>query len=303
MAAFSERASLSRRKKRILRPSRCPYDMIQGAPKFLGGMFIYGKGVVPMRRLLIICLLVSAAWSGALSEGRAAEKPVQDVPVGTTSIPAFELVHQKLLNDFTFYVYHPSFLSPPWYLTLEGFPVAKLPNGLWVFGFAPNSMEPQTCYVTGFAVGSISPLRLGLAPLAPPYVFPQEKGFLSPAMGGIPAEAASPRNVPSWAGDSMFLDIAARRDVVDRMGVLSSLALPVAWKGTNPSVLFVWTGKDWFHLDVRDTEDLGSTLRRGRYTLVRLANRNTFMWSDWDTALLAGTAISWGYAWMGVVPW
>lgn len=257
-----------------------------------------------MRRWSVICLLVFVAWSGALSVGRAAEKSVQVLPVQSPSAPAFELVQQKLLNDFSFYVYRPSFLPSPWYLTLEGFPVVQLPHGLWVFGFAPKpAEEPHICYVTGFVVGSVSPLRLGLTPLAPPYVFPQEESFLSPAFGGIPAQAAFPRHVPSWVEDPMFLDIAARRDVVDRMGILASLSLPVAWKGDNPSLLFVWTGKDWYHLEVRDTENFGGALHRGRYTLVRLANRNALMWSDWDTAFLAGTAISWGYAWMGMVPW
>ncbi len=256
-----------------------------------------------MRRWIILIFLVSLAWTGAFSEGKAADRVQSPLSAEPLSLPAFELVHQRLHQDFTFYVYRPPFLPSPWYLTLEGFPVVQLPNGLWVFGFAPNPQEPQICYVTGFVVGSISPLRLGLAPLAPPYVFPQEKGFFSPAAGGIPAQAASPRHVPSWMGDSMFLDMEARKDVVDRMGVLSTLSLPVAWKGNAPSVLFVWTGRDWYHLEIRKDETMEEALRRGRYALVKLANRNAFMWSDWDTALLAGTAVAWGYAWVGTVPW
>ncbi|HPJ25783.1 MAG TPA: hypothetical protein PLW97_09650 [Synergistaceae bacterium] len=256
-----------------------------------------------MRRFIAMCLLAFAAWSGAFSEGEAAELPAQNLPVGTLSLPSFEVAHQTLQQKFSFYVYRPSFLPSPWYLTLEGFPVVQLPNGLWVFGYAPNPQKPERCYVTGFVVGSVSPLRLGLAPLAPPFVFPREEGISLPAAGGIPAQAPAPRSVPSWMGDPMFLDMASRKDVVDRMGVLGTLSLPVGWKGENPSMLYIWTGRDWYNLEVRNSESMGDALRRGRYDLVKLANRNTFSWSDWDSAILASTAISWGYAWVGVVPW
>jgi hypothetical protein len=154
----------------------------------------------------------------------------------------------------------------------------------------------------------------GAAP-SPGTVQPQPAGEFSPGViVQAPADvvAAVPPSVPVaavasvvpvipwWMVHPTFLEVSRWSAMVDRMAILDKPRVPVAWKGDVPSVLFAWTGKNWYAMK-SPGDGLGAAeiLRHNIYSLVRMVNQNGFLWNDGETPALANQATIWGYLWMG----
>ena len=68
------------------------------------------------------------------------------------------LVPQSPYAGMTFYVYRPYNMPKDWYITLDGYPVHKNPDGMWVYGTA----EGPNLVPTNYVVGSIVPSMAGI---------------------------------------------------------------------------------------------------------------------------------------------
>ena len=88
---------------------------------------------------------------------------------------------------------------------------------------------------------------------------------------------------------------------VDRIGVLDKPAIPVAWKGDNPEIIYAWTGNLWTQLLPLKNSKAINTLRNAAYDLKREATKTRMKWTDDDTHALSNYAASWGYEWLGVI--
>lgn len=124
--------------------------------------------------------------------------------------------------------------------------------------------------------------------------------IVAPAVTSV---AAVPTHVPAWLGNPAFMSVGAWKHV-DRMGMLEKPRLPIAWKGSSPSVLFVWTGKSWYQMNANSKEGdlkISDVLSGALYSIVRMANTNNFVWNDSETPALANQAAIWGYEWVGRV--
>lgn len=100
-----------------------------------------------------------------------------------------------------------------------------------------------------------------------------------------------------------FMDIWNLRANVDRIGILTRPVIPVAWRGTNPNVIFAWTGATWHELRVLRGQDPGDVLRQNQHTLTVLLRRSGARpWNTpQDISFLINNATVWGFAWMGNV--
>lgn len=110
---------------------------------------------------------------------------------------------------------------------------------------------------------------------------------------------ASPPRAPDWTRNSRFLALGGWGGSVDRVGILTTPAAPVAWKGERPKVLFVWTGRDWHQIIPRAGEGPLRTLRGKIYDLTRLVHQSESPWGEADTPFLYQQVRAWNYDWMG----
>ncbi len=238
-------------------------------------------------RYVLCCLALLVVLEGAACREKAEAFGPGDFPV--------KLVRQPFRDVLPFHVYTPSFLSSPWYLTAEGFPVVRLPGGLWVYGSVPRGKNPKRCVSTGIVVGSVVPSSVGLLPLAEPLGLPHEE--ISPAASWAVRSARV--SLPSWVRQDAFYELLKRRDAVDRVGLFSASGLPVAWKGEAPKVLYFWTGKEWKNLLLRQGETPGMALERASYRVV--SSSKGLPWGMRDETLLKEKIQARGYLWMGGV--
>ena len=88
---------------------------------------------------------------------------------------------------------------------------------------------------------------------------------------------------------------------VDRIGMLQNPHIPVAWKGRNPEMVFVYTGTKWQEIRTRNNESITDTVTRQQYELKRIVNKNQSEWLESETQMLSAIAPYWGYYWMGEV--
>jgi hypothetical protein len=117
-----------------------------------------------------------------------------------------------------------------------------------------------------------------------------------------PVVAAPVYAVPEWALNPHFMVLGTWCGNVDRVGILHKPAVPIAWKGHSPRVIYAWTGTTWYQMVARDGERPGDVLRNNLYLLTRLVNRNCApAWGVPDALLLANQTAQWGYTWMGNV--
>ena len=221
------------------------------------------------------------------------------------------LVQQSAYAGMDFYVFRPYNMPKGWYVTFDGYPVKKNADGVWVYGTAngPNLMP------TSYIVGSVVPSMAGLTPWVKPAQISALRSLPNAEMTAARVTQGSPSSrilargqthstyIPDWTYNYKFMAIGNWRDSVDRMGVLSKPAVPVAWKGNSPKIIYIWTGQTWHPLLVKDRP--ASTLRGKFYELNKLVKSQSaqvnFKWYADDTPLLAQQVSQWGYYWMGEI--
>ena len=106
---------------------------------------------------------------------------------------------------------------------------------------------------------------------------------------------------PPWLLNKNFMMVSAWKELVDRMGILYKPKLPIAWKGENPKVLFVWTGRSWWQIHCKDGETPQCALQRNIYALTKLSKEHQVSWTPQDAGFLSNQAALWGYYWMGYI--
>jgi hypothetical protein len=229
------------------------------------------------------------------------------------------LTTQPVYGGTRFYVYRPQGLPPNWYTTYDSYPVWKNNDGIWYYGI----YDGATLVPTSYAVGSVIPSSVGITPYvagrgvyrvplqeAPPAGAPIYAAPVMSAPASGPAFAPSPNPVPAavapvyveapeWMWDPQFMMLGMWKENVDRVGILRKPAVPVAWKGDLPQVIYAWTGASWHQMVPRDGQRPGDVLKNQLYSLTRLANRKGETWGEPEVAFLAQQATAWGFAWIG----
>jgi hypothetical protein len=217
------------------------------------------------------------------------------------------LVPQPAYAGMRFYVYKPYNLPKEWYATFDGYPVMKNKDGVWVYGTYHGPNLTPTHYI----VGSVIPSMAGLSPYIgsvqissvtslPESARVQPQSVRQPYGARVPAGAA-PAYMPDWLFNDRFLALGRWKESVDRIGVLTRPAVPVAWKGNFPKVLYAWTGREWYQMTAREGERPGDVLKNNLYALTRLVQRGGLTWYEADIPVFSQQAAVWGYYWMGEV--
>ena len=155
------------------------------------------------------------------------------------------LVPESPYAGMTFYVYKPYNMPKDWYITLDGYPVKKNSDGMWVYG----TSEGPNLVATNYVVGSVIPSMAGLtkwisdAQISELRKLPtqdmlsvQQKTFTRSQMAQGKTQSTY---IPDWTFRYDFMVIGNWKGTVDRIGVLNKPAVPVAWKGSSPKVLYV----------------------------------------------------------------
>ena len=217
------------------------------------------------------------------------------------------LVPQSPYAGMTFYVYKPYNMPKDWYVTLDGYPVHKNADGTWVYGTA----EGPNLVATNYVVGSVVPSMAGITkwisdvqiselrrlPTAETLEV-RQKGYTRSQMAGGKTYSTY---IPDWTFSPTFMAIGNWKGTVDRIGVLSSPTMPVAWSGKNPKVIYAWTGRGWHQIDVKASQTPVSAIRREYPKLRRFLKDSGFKWYEQDMPILAQQAKAWGYYWLGEI--
>ncbi|MBR0256624.1 MAG: hypothetical protein IJQ58_02700 [Synergistaceae bacterium] len=217
------------------------------------------------------------------------------------------LVPESSYAGMTFYVYRPYNMPKNWYITLDGYPVRKNDDGMWVYGTA----EGPNLVATNYVVGSIVPSTAGITkwvsdvqvselrklPTAE-MLEVRQKGFTRSQMSGGKSYSTY---IPDWTVNPAFMSIGNWKGTVDRIGVLDNPAVPVAWAGSTPRVIYVWTGSQWHQVDTGESRSAVRSLRRKYMELKRLVRDSGFQWYAQDMPILAQQAKAWGYYWIGEI--
>lgn len=217
------------------------------------------------------------------------------------------LVAQPSYAGMTFYVYRPYNMPADWYVTFDGYPVKKNPDGVWVYGTSNGPNLTPTNYI----VGSVVPSMAGITPWVQPSQISELRKAphrevtavrqSAPPASKLAAGQTHSTWIPDWTYNSRFMAVGNWKQSVDRMGVLHNPAVPVAWKGTHPTVIYVWTGRSWYQVTPREYQAPLSALKGELYSIVRMVKHNEFEWYEEDMPVLAQQATAWGYYWMGEV--
>ncbi|MDR1730876.1 MAG: hypothetical protein LBR61_02150 [Synergistaceae bacterium] len=229
------------------------------------------------------------------------------------------LVEQPAYAGMRFYVYKPYDMPSNWYVTFDGYPVTKNRDGVWVYGTnAGPSLTP-----TNYIVGSVIPSMAGLSPwtksvhISSVSTLPQLRNSApagknagaiavqQPKSGTtrIPEGKLQSTYVPDWFFNTRFMALGNWKQSVDRIGILHKPAIPVAWRGNHPKVIYAWNGRSWYQMILRESQTPAEVLKENIYSLVRMVNRNNFIWYEADMPVLSQQAAVWGYYWMGeIVP-
>lgn len=219
------------------------------------------------------------------------------------------LVQQPAYAGMTFYVYRPYNMPKDWYVTFDGYPVKKNSDGVWVYGTSNGANLMPTSYI----VGSVVPSMAGITPWVQPAQISALRKLpnleTTAVRQGSPSASTLARGqnhstyIPDWTYNARFMAIGNWRDSVDRIGVLHKPAVPVAWKGNSPKIIYLWTGSTWHQILVKDRPV--STLRSKYYEINKIIKNarvaSNFNWYDDDTPVLAQQASAWGYYWMGEI--
>ena len=255
-----------------------------------------------MKKFLAALMLVLGLSAQAFS----AEKAIQ--------------VTQPAYHSMKFYVYKPVNVPRDFYVTFDGYLVYRDARGVWNYGSAEKNGIVKTGYVVGAVIPSVvrlKPYTTKLSAVAPVLGTPQAEPGTPPAAksqrvvymppsSGLEVYGASSQlspNNPDWTQNSNFMAISKWQKSIDRIGVTYRPAIPVAWKGDNPEVIYAWTGLQWRQLEAKAAHVSAlSTLRRELYDLTRYIRKvNMLRWTDDDSHVLSQYSVMWGYQWMGQI--
>ncbi len=216
------------------------------------------------------------------------------------------LVQQPSYAGMEFYVFKPYNMPSGWYVTFDGYPVKKNPDGVWVYG----TSEGPNLVGTNYVVGSVIPSMAGITP----YINQAQISELRSLPGQellarqpnlSQSKAAQGQNystwIPDWTFNQKFMAVGKWKSTVDRIGILNNPALPVAWKGSNPKVIYIWTGEQWYQITRRDEKSAASAIKRELYKITKFHKKTRFKWYEQDTPVLAQHARTWGYYWLGEI--
>ena len=213
------------------------------------------------------------------------------------------LVKQPVYQSMSFYVYRPSNLPKDWFVTYDGYLVYKNHKGIWFYG----SNEKNGILKTEFIVGSVIPSVVRLKPynkkisnVAPILSSPEAKKLENINLNTTPRVYTPPSSL-SENFSSRFVSVGLWRSSVDRIGVIEKPAIPVAWKGDNPEVIYAWTGVIWQQILPRKDAKPINALKNYAYNLKKDIIKTKMKWTDNDTFALSNYAASWGYEWLGVI--
>ncbi|MDR1048148.1 MAG: hypothetical protein LBL51_00200 [Synergistaceae bacterium] len=251
----------------------------------------------------------SSKWGGllCLALGMSLSAVPEASARGTLYLAEPLLVAQPSYAGMRFYVYKPYNAPKGWYATFDGYPVVKNKDGIWVYGtYSGPNLVP-----TNYIVGSVIPSMAGLSPYTgtvqissvtsvPGHSRVQGPRIevRQPGAASVPVGAES-TYLPDWLFDGRFVALGRWKGSVDRVGLLSHPSAPVAWKGNYPKVIYVWTGRVWYQMTVREGQRPADALREGMYRLTRALKRDGLVWYEADVPVLAEQAAVWGYYWMG----
>ena len=217
------------------------------------------------------------------------------------------LVPQSPYAGMTFYVYRPYNMPKDWYVTLDGYPVHKNDDGTWVYGTA----EGPNLVATNYVVGSVVPSMAGITKwisdvqISELRKLPNAETLEVRQKGYTRNQMAQGQNystyIPDWTFSPTFMAIGNWKGTVDRIGVVSNPAMPVAWSGNHPKVIYAWTGKGWHQINVNEARSPVSAILREYTLLRRLLRESGFKWYEQDMPILAQQAKAWGYYWLGEI--
>ena len=249
------------------------------------------------RRFLVRKFLYTLALLGVFA-GQAHAKRYITEPL---------LVPQSPYAGMTFYVYKPYNMPQDWYVTLDGYPVHKNPDGTWVYGTAEGPNLVPTNYVVGSVVPSMAGITKWVSDVQISELrkLPNLETLEVRQKGYTRAQMANGQNystyIPDWTFSPTFMAIGNWKGTVDRIGVLSDPATPVAWSGKNPKVIYAWTGKGWHQINVKESTPPLSAIRHDYTKLRRYLRQSGFKWYQQDMPILAQQAKAWGYYWLGEI--
>ena len=217
------------------------------------------------------------------------------------------LVPESPYAGMTFYVYKPYNMPKDWYITLDGYPVKKNSDGMWVYGNA----EGPNLVATNYVVGSIVPSMAGLTKWVSDVQISELRKLPSEEMMTVRQKSFTRSQmaqgqkystyIPDWTFRYEFMVIGNWKGTVDRIGVLDNPAVPVAWKGPHPKVLYVWVGNGWHQLNLKDSQRPINAIRRENTKIRKLLRQTNFQWYEQDMPILAQQAKTWGYYWLGSI--
>ena len=217
------------------------------------------------------------------------------------------LVPESPYAGMTFYVYKPYNMPDDWYITLDGYPVKKNSDGMWVYG----TSEGTNLVATNYVVGSVVPSMAGLTKWISDVQISELRKLPAEDMATVRQKSFSRSQmaqghnhstyIPDWTFRYDFMAIGNWKGTVDRMGVLDNPAVPVAWKGSRPKVLYVWVGNAWYQLNMKGNQRPVNALIRENLKIRRLLRQTDFHFYEQDTPILAQQAKAWGYYWLGSI--
>lgn len=241
--------------------------------------------------------LLAAAIMGLMVSGSEAKRYITE-PL---------LVPQSPYAGMTFYVYRPYNMPKDWYITLDGYPVRKNDDGTWVYG----TSEGPNLVATNYVVGSVVPGMAGItkwisdAQISELRKLPNAETLEVRQKGYTRNQMAQGKKystyIPDWTFSPTFMAIGNWKGTVDRIGVLTNPAMPVAWSGKNPKVVYAWTGKAWYQVNVKESQSAKNAILHDYSVLRRLVRESGFKWYAQDMPILAQQAKAWGYYWLGEI--
>lgn len=217
------------------------------------------------------------------------------------------LVPESPYSGMTFYVYKPYNMPDGWYITLDGYPVKKNDDGMWVYG----TSEGPNLVATNYVVGSVVPSMAGLTKWVNDAQISELRKLPTADMTAVRqknftrSQMAQGKNqstyIPDWTFRYDFMAIGNWKGTVDRIGVLDNPATPVAWKGRNPKVVYVWVGNSWHQLNLKESQRPINALIRDNLKIRKLLRQSGFQWYEQDMPILAQQSKAWGYYWLGAI--
>ncbi|MBQ9389087.1 MAG: hypothetical protein IJU07_02815 [Synergistaceae bacterium] len=217
------------------------------------------------------------------------------------------LVPQSPYSGITFYVYRPYNMPKDWYITLDGYPVHKNADGMWVYG----TSEGPNLVPTNYVVGSIVPSTAGITKwvsdvqVSELRKFPNAEILEVRQKGFTRSQMAQGKNystyIPDWTFNPAFMALGNWKGTVDRIAVISELGTPAAWSGASPRVVYVWTGSSWYQVDTGERRSSMRALRRNYAKLKRFVRESGLKWYAQDMPVLSQQAKAWGYYWLGEI--